>query len=440
LEKETKNVWLEALKVIKTEVSQQVFQMWFQSIEMVSCEENLINLRAPNKFIKDWVLEHYEELIKSALEKTARKNLRLIFFVKDADGKSAVAQKKETGRPYPGLNPKYSFSSFVVGESNRFAHAAALAVAESPAKAYNPLFIYGGVGLGKTHLMQSIGRHILGKNPGVKAVYISAERFANQLIDAIQNRTTANFREKYRNVDVLLIDDVHFLAGKESTQEAFFHTFNVLYDANKQVVISSDRSPKEIPMIEERLVSRFGWGLVTDIQPPNLETRVAILKKKAEGETILLSDEIAFFLASKIETNVRELEGALIRVIAYASLMGARIDIKLVEDVLKDSLLKEREEKKITIDLIQKKVAEYFDLRISDMKTKQRSRTVAYPRQIAMYLTRNLTDFSLPETGEYFGGRDHTTVIYACDKIQKELKKKPGMRVLINKLIKDIKG
>ncbi|MEA3560591.1 MAG: chromosomal replication initiator protein DnaA, partial [Candidatus Omnitrophota bacterium] len=342
-----------------------------------------------------------------------------------------VFQKEKT------LNQKYSFDSFVVGSGNRFAHAASLAVAQSPARAYNPLFIYGSVGLGKTHLLQAIAGWTAKKEQGMRVCYISSERFTNQLITAIQNRTTLKFRQKYRTVDVLLIDDIHFIAGKESTQEEFFHTFNTLYDAHKQIVLSSDRPPKEIPGLEERLVSRFEWGLITDIQPPDLETRIAILKKKLERERVAVPDDVIFFIASKIKSNIRELEGALIRVVAYASLVGGKLNIELTQEVLKDSL--NEEVKKITIELIQKKVAEYFDVRISDMRAKKRSRVVVYPRQIAMYLVRELTEHSLPEIGEFFGGRDHTTILYAYNKIKMDLKDNQKLTNLLDMLVDNIK-
>jgi chromosomal replication initiator protein len=337
-----------------------------------------------------------------------------------------------------GLNLRYSFENFVVGPSNRFAHAASLAVSDSPAKAYNPLFIYGGVGLGKTHLMHATGQKIVQRYPRSKVLYLSSEEFTNQLIGAIQNRVMQKFRQTYRGVDTLLIDDIHFIAGKESTQEEFFHTFNTLYDAHKQIVVSSDRPPKEISELEARLVSRFEWGLVTDIQAPDLETRIAILKKKSERETVAVPDDVLYFLAEKIRSNIRELEGALIRVVAYSRLIGKEMTLDLVKQILKD-MIKEGE-KKITIELIQKRVAEYFDINLSDMKAKRRNRAVAYPRQIAMYLTRQLTDHSLPEIGEYFGGRDHTTVMHAHEKIENELKNGGSIKGVVEKLKQNIMG
>jgi len=335
------------------------------------------------------------------------------------------------------LNTKYTFESFVVGPSNRFAHAASVAVAESPAKSYNPLFIYGPVGLGKTHLMQAIGQEILRLNPGVRIIYITSERFTNELINAIKTGTTLKFREKYRTVDCLLIDDIHFIAGKEATMEEFFNTFNTLYDAHKQIVVSSDKPPKDISNLEERLVSRFEWGLVTDIQPPDFETRTAILRKKAEREGIAIPDAITFFIADKIKSNIRELEGALIRVVAYSKLVGKEVDEAVAQEVLKDLIVETQ--KKITIDLIQRKVAEYFEIRPSDMTAKRRSKNVAYPRHVAMYLSREMTSYSFPEIGEQFGGRDHTTILHACEKIRKDIKKEPKTKSLVDKLILEIK-
>jgi chromosomal replication initiator protein len=344
---------------------------------------------------------------------------------------------KPQAQQAPELNMRFSFDNFVVGPSNRFAHAASLAVAESPARSYNPLFIYGGVGLGKTHLMQAIRIHTLKQNSNLQVTYISSEKFTNQLISAIQHRTTMEFRQKYRHVDVLLIDDIHFIAGKESTQEEFFHTFNALYDAHKQIVLSSDRSPKDIPGLEERLISRFEWGLVTDIQPPDLETRIAILKKKTEQNNIAIPDDVIFYIADKIRLNIRELEGALVRVGAYSSLTNERVTLELAQSILKDMLL---EEKKVSIDSIQKTVAAHFDIRLMDMKAKKRSKAVVYPRQIAMYLARSLTDYSLPEIGEYFGGRDHTTILHAYEKIDGGIKKDPKLKDLVNRLAVEIKS
>src|SRR3989338_792509 len=452
------SVWLRVREFIKKELdNDHVFSIWFGSIRLVSSTEDSVTLEVQNKFFKDMLLDRYTKLINSSIAKSCGKEMRVEFALKETSADVAAkppldhdAKEKAQAKPFwpfsrdkqepgkeIGLNSKYTFDSFVIGPSNRFAHAASSAVCDSPAKAYNPLFIYGGVGLGKTHLMHAIGHKVLQKFPKAKVLYISSEEFTNQLIGAIQNRTTTKFREKYRHVDILLIDDIHFIAGKESTQEEFFHTFNTLYDAHKQIVVSSDRPPKEIQALEERLVSRFEWGLVTDVQPPDFETRMAILKKKSERETITLPDDVYYFLAEKIKSNIRELEGALIRIVAYAKLVGKEISVDMVKDVLKD-MIKEGE-KKITIDIIQKKVCEYFDMKLSDMKVKKRSRGIAYPRQIAMYLARQLTDYSLPEIGEYFGGRDHTTVMHAYDKIMTDLKVKKGLNELIDRVTDSIK-
>lgn len=440
------NVWDRAKDIIKERINAQSFETWFSPIKLADLSDNNITLEAPNKFFKDWVVEKYSRLIEEAIRVSAGKDISVSF---------ALAKDKRVTGPTPlfipqarpdsapkaekalGLNQRYTFEEFVVGSSNRFAHAASLAVSETPAKAYNPLFIYGPVGMGKTHLMQAIGNRTSSTHKDAKVLYISSEQFTNHLISAIQNRTTIKFRQVYRGVDILLIDDIHFISGKESTQEEFFHTFNALHDAHKQIVLSSDRSPKDISDLEERLVSRFEWGLVTDIQPPDLETRTAILRKKAERETIPVPNDVTFFIAEKIKSNIRELEGALIRVVAYAKLIGKDITVGLVKEVLKDMVLED--EVKVSVELIQKKVAEHFNVRLSDLKSKKRNRAITYPRQIAMYLARDLTDYSLPEIGGFFGGRDHTTVLYACEKVTDELKKNKGIGNLLNKLIMEIR-
>lgn len=456
--KDDSAVWLKALDIIRKELTnEQAFNIWFSPIKFVALKPDAIVLEVPNKFFKAWLLDRYMALLTSAAQRASGKDVSVEFVLGEEGGEEVLRRavpapepKKESKSFWPfakqaqesskevGLNPKYTFDSFVVGPSNRFAHAASLAVSNSPAKAYNPFFIYGGVGLGKTHLMHAIGRHSLQRSPRAKVLYISSEEFTNQLIGAIQNKTTVKFREKYRHVDILLIDDIQFIAGKESTQEEFFHTFNALYDAHKQIVVSSDRPPKEIRSMEERIVSRFEWGLVTDIQPPDFETRIAILKQKSEKETLALPEDVLYFLAEKIKSNIRELEGALIRVVAYSKLIGKDVSMDMVKEVLKDMIIEG--EKKITIDLIQKKVGEYFDVTPTEMRAKRRSRAIAYPRQVAMYLARKLTDYSLPEIGEHFGGRDHTTVIHACDKIGSELKVKRGLVDLIEKLTTSIKS
>lgn len=461
------SVWEQVLVLLKKNFNQQTYQTWLEPIRFIEKNEDSVVLGVPNKFFKNWVEDHYSDIITSCLQTVCDKKLsvELVILPDKAAGSAKEKEeaagsvkekpeepvldeakkhifpfffKKTSSGDEPKLNPKYTFESFVVGPGNRFAHAASLAISESPAKAYNPLFIYGKVGLGKTHLMQAIGHQILKNKQNIKFTYITSEKFTNQLINAIQNRTTLQFRQMYRSVDLLLIDDIHFIAGKEATQEEFFNTFNTLYDAHKQIVVSSDRSPKDIPALEERLVSRFEWGLVTDIQPPDLETRIAILRKKAEREGLTAPDDVTYFIAEKIKTNIRELEGALIRVAAYAKLVGKAISMELVREVLKD-VLKEAE-KKITIDLIQQKVAQYFDIRVTDLRNKRRTKTIVYPRQIAMYLSRDLTDSSLPEIGEQFGGRDHSTVIYAYEKIHKDFASNGNTKNIIEKIMESIRG
>ena len=441
------NLWDKILEHTKQEIGEQAFENWFSQARIGSITDDSLTIQVPSNFFKDWIYDHYRDILNIAILKTIGKVVPIKFEVKEirqAITSQQVAQKPAQGlektaqkKPFY-LNPKYTFEGFVVGSSNRFAHAATLAIAEAPAKAYNPLFIYGGVGLGKTHLMQAACHYISEMHKNLKLFYTTSESFTNELINAIQNRTTQRFREKYRNVDVLLIDDIHFIAGKESTQEEFFNTFNALYDGHKQIVLSSDRPPKTIPGLEERLVSRFEWGLVTDIQPPDFETRIAILKKKAERNAAELPDDILYYIADIIKTNIRELEGALIKVIAYSALENKKISLELVKDIMKDASAGDL--KKITVEIIQKKVANYFDIKTSDMKTKKRTQQVAYPRQVAMYLARELMGITLPEIGEYFGGRDHSTVIYACSKIESDVKKNQNVKNLINRLSLEIKS
>ena len=442
-EQENIDLWVKAKELIKKRVAKKAYETWFAPTKGGRSSKEEVDVGVPNKFSQEWISEHYAGLIKEVLLSLGVVGGRFSLGILSGQAPDSLKEKEEPQNiSEPGrrlrLNSRYTFAAFVVGSCNRFAHAASLAVAESPARAYNPLFIYGGVGLGKTHLMQAIAAYIIEKAPSAKAVYISSERFTNQLISAIKNRGMEDFRQRYRGLDILLIDDIHFIAGKESTQEEFFHTFNTLYDAHKQIVVTSDRPPKEIPRLEERLVSRFSWGLITDIQPPELETRIAILKKKAERERVVVPEEVSFFLAERIKSNIRELEGALIRVTAYASLVGVNIDVRLAQEVLKDTLLKEEREK-IGVDLIQKKVAEYFDTRISDMKGNKKTRDIVYPRQIAIYLSRVLTDESLVRIGEWFNGKDHSTILHAYNKILKEIKESPASKGIVDKLVRIIK-
>jgi chromosomal replication initiator protein len=451
MENKAAQLWSEALAILKRDVTPQSFETWIKPVRAIELNDTTLLMEVPNKFFKEWLVDHYYDLLSETLTGISGATLRLDFiisqspkaFVAEQSTLAAIAGREEPParyRPDIYLNPKYTFDSFVVGPSNRFAHAASSAVAESPARAYNPLFIYGGVGLGKTHLMQAVGHYILAKTPHAKLSYTTSERFTNQLINAIQTRTTMRFREKYRSVDILLIDDIQFIAGKESTQEEFFHTFNTLYDAHKQIVLSSDRPPKEIHRLEERLISRFEWGLITDIQPPDLETRIAILRKKAEREIVKVPDEVMFFIAEKIRSNIRELEGSLIRVVAYSLLTNNPISLAVAGEVLKDAIKEDAVIQVVTVDKIQKVIAENFDVRISDIKKGGRSKVFSYPRHLSMYLSRELTNHSLAEIGEYFGGRDHTTVLHAYEKVKKQLKEDPKLNELLTVFINKIKS
>ena len=444
-------LWAEVLLALKKEISAQSYETWLKPTTGVSLNNETLTIEVPNKFFREWLVDHYYDVLIQAVGRISGQNIRLDFIVSSSSPqvfmeqnnavlKQKGPQRSSSHRPDIYLNPKYTFDSFVVGPSNRFAHAASSAVAESPARAYNPLFIYGGVGLGKTHLMQAVGHHILQKNSSAKLTYTSSERFTNQLINAIQNRTTMRFREKYRSVDILLIDDIQFIAGKESTQEEFFHTFNTLYDAHKQIVISSDCPPKDINRLEERLISRFEWGLITDIQPPDLETRIAILRKKAEREVVKVPDEVMFFIGEKIRSNIRELEGSLIRVVAYSLLTNNPISISIAEEVLKDAIKEDSYIKAVTLDKVLKMVADNFEIKVSDIKKGGRSKVIAFPRHVAMYLSRELTNHSLSEIGEFFGGRDHTTVLHAYGKIKKQSTQDNKTGELLTSLINKIKN
>lgn len=432
-------LWNEVLAIIEKEVSKPSFETWLKSTTPIDLRNNIALIGVPNVFARDWLEGRYSNLISETIGMLVGYPVQIRFVVINENVRIEEEQET-TNKKMPEelqitqLNPKYTFDTFVVGNSNRFAHAAALAVAEAPAKAYNPLFIYGGVGLGKTHLMHAIGHYILEHNPGSMVLYVSSEKFTNELINAIKDDNTEEFRNRYRSIDILLIDDIQFLAGKERTQEEFFHTFNALHGANKQIIISSDRPPKEIPTLEDRLRSRFEWGLITDIQPPDLETRIAILRKKAQLENLNVSDEVIQFIATKIQSNIRELEGALNRVIAYASMISGEINTELASEALKD-LLPDSKPRQISIELIQQIVADYFNLKVDEFKAKKRTRTVAYPRQIAMYLSRELTDASLPRIGEEFGGRDHTTVLHACEKIANDINSDEEVRGIVQELI-----
>ena len=423
------NIWEKSLELIKRDVEPNVFKLWFQPIKLSSFANDELLLKVPDIFFRNWVKDHYFSLIKKTVFSVTQREIIIEFLLtKNSHQKQKEKNyidfrgetKKKTKVDYSGLNPNFTFDNFVMGNCNRLAHAAALAVSQSIGTAYNPLFIYGSVGLGKTHLMQAIG-HFIRNRGEYRVSYLPSEKFVNQYIDSIQNRKTNAFRNKFRNLDVLLLDDIHFLAGKERIQEEFFHTFNALYDNHKQVVISSDRPPNEIAALEKRLVSRFEWGLVADIQPPDLETRIAILKKKMEGKRVKIDEEIIEFIAEKVKSNIRLLEGALTKLIACSSLFAKKIDIPFTREVLKD-IIAEVPRKPVTIEIILEKVAEYFNLYISDLKGKKRVKSFILPRQIAMYWARELTDNSLPQIGDSFGGKNHATVIYACKKIKEKMK------------------
>jgi len=435
-------VWQEALRRIEGRLTKPSFESFVKAMAPVTLHGDVFVFSVPSRLAKEWVETRYSALIHGALREVLARAVRIQLTVaEDAPPAAAVTTAPAIQRTPDALqsSPKYTFDTFVIGSGNRFAHAAAMAVAEAPARAYNPLFIYGGVGLGKTHLLQAIGHHVTHRKGLNRVAYISSEKFTNELINAIRDDRTLEFRTKYRNVDVLLIDDIQFLAGKERTQEEFFHTFNTLHEASRQIIITSDRPPKEIPTLEDRLRSRFEWGLIADIQPPDLETRIAILRKKAEIDGISVPDQVAEFIAQRIQSNIRTLEGALVRVVAYASLTRQPITGELAAEILKE-LLPAAASRPITIPMLQKIVAEHFGLRIEEMRAKRRTKGVAFPRQVAMYLSRELTDASLPRIGDEFGGRDHTTVMHACDRVKEALGHDPQFAARLKKLVDTLRA
>ena len=477
---EMASIWDQILEQLEKGIIKPIFDTWIKSTIPLSITDTLVEIGAPSQFTKEWIETRYLSTIQQTVENVLGKPVpvKLINLnIKeqpqpDIEIPSAIVASplinnveitiKNTSSPVENtpnlpernipsqtidssplilsnLNPKYKFDNFVIGNSNRFAHAASLAVAEVPAKVYNPFFMYGGVGLGKTHLMHAIGHTILRNNPKMRVLYISSEKFTNELINSIRDGNPESFRQKYRTIDVLLVDDIQFLSKKEHTQEEFFHTFNTLHEANKQIIISSDRPPRDIPTLEDRLRSRFEWGLITDIQPPDLETRIAILRKKSLLENIEIPNDVMVFIASRIDNNIRELEGALIRVMAYASLTGYPVDMSLATEALKD-LFPDGRPRQVNAKLIQEVVASHYKLKLDELLAKKRSRNVVYPRQIAMYLCRELTENSLPLIGELFGGRDHTTVIHAYDKISRERKEDNQLNSTIKELIKKIES
>ena len=412
------DTWQQVLDIVEKKINQQSYNTWFKPTQLIKHDDKALYIRVPNAFFQDWLNDHIDVVLEAA-KIAGIGDISVIYITEKAPaeaGDPSAQGRLDFESIDNTLNPKYTFDSFVVGYSNQFVHAAALAVAERPSKAYNPLFMYGGVGLGKTHLMHAIGQLVKLHNKQLRLTYISTEKFTNELISAIRYDKLLSFRERYRNNDVLLIDDIQFIAGKERTQQEFFHTFNSLYDMHKQIIISADCPPKEIPTLEERLHSRFEWGLIADIQPPDLETKVAIIKKKAEQQNIILPDNVALYIASKIKSNIRELEGALVRLIAYCSLTGSQITLPMAQETLRDILAPG--DKAVSIEMIQKTIADHFGMRVQELKSKNNSKSVALPRQICMYLCKKLTGASLPQIGREFGNKHHTTVMHSVSKIE----------------------
>ena len=452
------NIWDQALARIETKVNRHSFYTWFRPTSFAAEDRTTLTVRVPSDMFRDWITKHYSGVIAETMAELQRANIQINFVaaaqsdgppvdppgdedgngdVPMANGAPEMMDVSPTLAGSAGLNARYTFDTFIVGSSNQFAHAACRAVAELPSRSYNPLFIYGGVGLGKTHLMHAVGQYVLEHDQNLKLTYISSERFMNEMINAVRYDRILDFRERYRSVDVLLVDDIQFLAGKEGTQTEFFHTFNALYDSQKQIVLSSDCPPHEIPQLEERLRSRFEWGLIADIQPPDLETKAAILKKKAETEAVPLPDNVAMYIAGRIKSNIRELEGSLIRLIAYASLTGQAISLSLAQEVLKNII--DHDEKAVTIEVIQKHVADYYNLKLADLKSRNNSKSIAMPRQVAMYLCKSLTHASLPEIGRSFGGKHHSTVIHSIRKVEDLRKKEPDFNNLIGSFLEEFR-
>jgi len=442
-------IWREIASAIRLHLTAETFQRWFSPIELVQANENALTLQVPNSIYPIWIESNYLNIVRSAATSVLGSPREIKFLSADS-GKMEPFVDRDPHRqsePFPapaldhdleyaishGMNPRHSFDGFVVGSSNQFAHAAALAVSQSPAKTYNPLFIYGGVGLGKTHLMQAIGQQTIEKRKIQKVMYLSSERFTNEFVDAIQRNMLVRFRKRYRQADVLLIDDIHFLSGKERSQEEFFHTFDTLFDGRKQIVLSSDRPASEIANLEQRLVSRFECGLTTELQPPDIETRMAILRKKAEAFQVKIAEDVLNFLAQRVRNNVRRLEGALVRIASYQSLSGGEFSHETVEELLRD-ILREEARKMLTIDQIQEKVAEHFNIRLADMTSKRRTANITFPRQVAMYLARRMTKASLHQIGDTFGGRNHGTVMHACKTVSARMKKEDQVRQVIVRL------
>ena len=424
---------------LRERLGQQNFETWIKPMRVQGVDDREIRLEVPNKFFRDWVSDHFMSTLEEVFSSSYGHHLKIFLIVNQEIQVAPKPEKSPRQKPqrFTNLISKYNFDNFVVGASNQFAHAASAAVATQPGDHYNPLFIYGGVGLGKTHLINAIGHRVVEKFPSSKVVYLSSESFMNELIGSLRRDKMDEFKSRFRNTDVLILDDIQFIAGKERTQEEFFHTFNSLYESHKQIVLTSDKFPKEIPGLEDRLRNRFEWGLIADIQPPDMETRVAILQKKAEGEGIPLPHEVAIFLATHISSNVRELEGSLTRLGAFASLTKAEISIELVKEVLHNTLKSAHRE--VTVESIQKTICDYFNIRLGDLKSKRRTKNIALPRQVAMYLCRKYTAMSFPVIGDQFGGRDHSTVIHASKTIERRMKEDANMQATMEHLEKNIR-
>ncbi len=442
---ETAAIWNKCLRSIDDKVGGSVFELWFKPIKLKQIKDDYVVVEIPNRFYKEWIEENYSEIIQNAFREQTGQELTVKYKVaekQDKEVKKFDAQINSRRRALRNkgvfLNPKYTFEEFIAGPSNQFAHAAAMKVTEAPGKAYNPLFIYGGVGLGKTHLINAIGNRVIDSMPNFRVLYVPSEQFTNEVVAAIRHDKMGELKDKYRNVDLLLLDDVQFIANKTQTQEEFFHTFNALYEQQKQIVISSDRSPRDISDITDRLKSRFTMGLIADIQLPSVETKMAILFKKAEYQRIQIPQDVAYWLAMKIKSNIRELEGCLIKLAAHSTLTGVPITLEMAKDVLKDFL--HDDERPLTVEIIQKTVADFYGIRFQELKTKKRTKEIALPRQIAMYLSREHTDLSLNDIGKNFGGKDHATVIYACRQIDKRRNADESFNRIIESLVNKIKG
>ncbi len=439
------SLWDKVIIQLKEELNNHNFNTWINPIQFESIEGNIINLLVPNKFFSDWIKDNYKSRIEEIINKISTKkisvnikisNIKVKNEIKNIYIEEEVEEKKVITNNT--LNSKYTFESFVSGPSNQFAHAAAMAVANNPATTYNPLFIYGGVGLGKTHIINAIGNYIHNKNNSIKIAYYSSEKFMNELINSLRYAKMEDFRNKFRSMDVLLIDDIQFIAGKERTQEEFFHTFNALYESHKQIIVTSDKFPKEIPGLEERLRSRFEWGLIADIQAPDVETKLAILKMKADQNGLNIPEDVAFFLASSITSNVRELEGYLVRIGAYASLTSTPIDMDMAKNILKDILIEQNRE--ISIESIQKIVANHFNIKTAELKSSKRLKTLVLPRQVAMYISRKMTSSSFPEIGNRFGGKDHSTIIHAIKKIEQKMEEDIQLKTTVERLMDNMRA